>query len=466
MAKIIDPVLGVSLRDLMSDDGMVFNFGNEFAENNDDDTFKFDQNIDFTDDELLKFMNLEISDDENENDNKQSGNKNDDGDDENSKVPMSPGFNFDKIKEKMINLRDDGKIKKLILKNGIGETVAKDSQIVIKYSGYLEGQDNPFDSTYQRHCADRYRLNRGELIHGLELSIQSMKKHEVSAFLIDPDLAYGEIGCWPNIPGNSEVLFIVNLIDYADNIAADDYESLEPEERKVFNKIEKFIENLLLIGADNYKRGQTKRAIRDYKRAIDRLEESKFNNNNNDDNDEEERYKSLISRAYQNLALCYNKEDMPRKACIACNNVINKTAKTYFHYGRALIKMGEYKEALEKLNLALEMSPRNDEIMKEIGIADKLQRKNLKTEKDMWSNCLGMEKLTSEIKNIEYKKIANEFCNNFINNNDVIRQPLPDGIDLLLKDSIRKAALLLDIKVTSVNKYGKESLYLEKSNYQ
>lgn len=288
-----------------------------------------------------------------------------------------------------------------------------------------------------------------------------MRKNEVSIFLIEPTLAYGEIGCWPNIPGNSEVMFIVHLLNHAETIIAADYESLEPEERKIFSKIEKFIENLLAVGADNYKHGQTKKAIRDYIRVIERLEECKFN-----DEEEEERCILLRSRSYQNLALCYNKEDMPRKACIACNNVTNKTAKTYFHHGRALIKMGQYAEALEKLNLALEMSPRNEEIMKEIGIADKLQRKSLKIEKDMWSNCLGVEKMKIETKNQEYKKIATEFCNNFVSNNDVMRQPLPDGIDPLLKDAMKKAALLLGIKISSVNKFGKESFYLEKSNYQ
>ncbi|XP_008560701.1 inactive peptidyl-prolyl cis-trans isomerase FKBP6 [Microplitis demolitor] len=454
MANGIDPVFGVSLRDLMSDDGVVFNYGNEFNEN--DERFKFDPNINFTDDELLRFMNLEISDDEDNDDDQKSGD-----DDEKHKTPVSPGLNFDKIKNKMENLGNNEKIKKLVLQKGIGEIIPADSQVTIKYSGYLEGQDNPFDSTYQRHSVNRCRLNQGELIWGLDLSIQSMLKHEVSIFLIDPSLAYGEMGCWPTIPGNSEVMFIVHLLDYADNIAADDYKALEPEERRMFAKIEKSIKQLLVTGADNYKRGQTKLAIRDYKRAIDRLEDSKLDNDQ-----EEERYNSLLSRAYQNLALCYNKEDMPRKACIACNNVINKTAKTYFHYGRALIKMGEYEEALEKLYIALETNSRNEEIMKELELADRLNQKNMEIQEAMRSNCLSLKNLPLDTKDGEYKKLATKFCDDFNNNNDIMRQPLPDRIDPLLNDTIRKVALLMGIKVSSVNKDKKKSLYLEKSHYQ
>lgn len=87
----------------MSDDGVVFNYGNEFNEN--DERFKFDPNINFTDDELLRFMNLEISDDEDNDDDQKSGD-----DDEKHKTPVSPGLNFDKIKNKMENLGNNEKV--------------------------------------------------------------------------------------------------------------------------------------------------------------------------------------------------------------------------------------------------------------------------------------------------------------------------------------------------------------------
>ncbi|KAH0540365.1 inactive peptidyl-prolyl cis-trans isomerase FKBP6-like [Cotesia glomerata] len=455
MANGVDPVFGVNLRDLMSNDGVIFNYGNEIEEN-DDERFKFDPHVNFTDDELLKFINLEISDDERDDDS--DDRDNDDG--KKCKATVLPGLNFDKIKEKMKNLRDDGKIKKIILQQGVGKIIPANSLVTVKYSGYLEGQDSPFDSTYHRKSVSRFRLSDSELIWGLDLSIQSMRKHEVSLFLIDPDLAYGEIGCWPTIPGNSEVMFIVQLTDYNDNTETDDFKLLDPVDRKVFLKIEKSIKQLLLTGANNYQRGQVKFAICDYKRAIDRLENSHL------DNDEEEkRYNSLLSRAYQNLAVCYNKENIPRKACIACNNVANKTAKTYFHYGRALIKMGEYQEAIEKLNLGLKMDPHNKEMTKELDLADKLQRLNLIIEQNIHSCCLNMVKLSSDAKNEEYRKIASEFCDNFTNNNNIMREPFPNKIDPLLRDIIRKIALLKGIKVTSVDKDGKINFYLEKSNY-
>ncbi|XP_074095214.1 inactive peptidyl-prolyl cis-trans isomerase FKBP6-like isoform X2 [Cotesia typhae] len=435
MANGVDPVFGVNLRDLMSDNGVVFNYGNEIDEN-DDDRFKFDPHANFTDDELLKFINLEISDDEQDEDDDDDDDAGDDRDNDDSKkckATLLPGLNFDKIKEKISNLCDDGKIKKLILQRGVGNIIPENSLVTVKYSGYLEGQDSPFDSTYHRNSVSYFRLSD----------------------------AYGEIGCWPTIPGNSEVMFIVQLIDYNDNSEIDDFNLLDPGNRKVFLKIEKSIKQLLITGANNYQRGQVKFAINDYKRAIDRLENSHL------DNDEEEkRYNCLLSRAYQNLAVCYNKENKLRKACIACNNVTNKTAKTYFHFGRALIKMGEFQEAIAKLNLGLKIDPHNKEMTKELDLADKLQRWNLIIQQNIQSSCSNMAKLSSDAKNKEYRKIASELCDNFINNNNIMRGPFPNEIDPMLRDIIRKIALLKGIKVTSIEKDGEINFYLEKSNYQ
>ena len=46
--------------------------------------------------------------------------------------------------------------------------------------------------------------------------------------------------------------------------------------------------------------------------------------------EEEEEQKKLLTRAYGNLAVCYNKENKPRNACAACQKVPNPNAKTYF----------------------------------------------------------------------------------------------------------------------------------------
>lgn len=62
-------------------------------------------------------------------------------------------------------------------------------------------------------------------------------------------------------------------------------------------------------------------------RAIQWLEEAALK-----DQEDEDEVNRLLSRGYNNLAVCYNIENMPRRTCIACNRVPTPTAKTYFKY--------------------------------------------------------------------------------------------------------------------------------------
>lgn len=64
-----------------------------------------------------------------------------------------------------------------------------------------------------------------------------------------------------------------------------------------------------------------------YKKAVDCLEMVKLK-----DSSEEQEMNKLLSSAYTNLGVCYNKIDMPRNACLVCNRVPFPTAKTHYQY--------------------------------------------------------------------------------------------------------------------------------------
>ena len=53
-----------------------------------------------------------------------------------------------------------------------------------------------------------------------------------------------------------------------------------------------------------------------------------------ENDEEEEEQKKLLTRAYGNLAVCFNKENKPRSACVACQKVPYPNAKSYFQYVR------------------------------------------------------------------------------------------------------------------------------------
>lgn len=77
--------------------------------------------------------------------------------------------------------------------------------VYLRYQGYFEYQEVPFDSTLMQCEARgdvslRINLAAGELIPGLHLGVLSMCKGEKAEFLIHPDFAYGKMGCPPRIP--------------------------------------------------------------------------------------------------------------------------------------------------------------------------------------------------------------------------------------------------------------------------
>lgn len=58
---------------------------------------------------------------------------------------------------------------------------------------------------------------------GLELGLLTMKKGEFSRFLLQPQYAYGEMGCPPFIPTAAVVLYEVQILDYLDSGQVDDF---------------------------------------------------------------------------------------------------------------------------------------------------------------------------------------------------------------------------------------------------
>ena len=153
---------------------------------------------------------------------------------------------------------------KLTRREGVGEIVPEGAQVFIKYIGYFEYQDEPFDSSYAHGSGpDVVRLGQGELIPGLEIGISTMRKHEISVFLIKPDYAFGPLGCLPRIPPNQEVLFAVYLTDFLDHGTADTFENLSLEQQKLFPVVKKRVLSVMLNGNENFRKEKTRQAIRE-----------------------------------------------------------------------------------------------------------------------------------------------------------------------------------------------------------
>ncbi len=75
--------------------------------------------------------------------------------------------------------------------------VPDNATVTVHYCLFNELDDVPFDSTRLRGRPEKFRLDSGTVLPGLELAVKSMKKKEKSDFLFSPDYAFGRMGCMP-----------------------------------------------------------------------------------------------------------------------------------------------------------------------------------------------------------------------------------------------------------------------------
>ncbi|XP_053979048.1 inactive peptidyl-prolyl cis-trans isomerase FKBP6 isoform X1 [Hylaeus volcanicus] len=447
MAKCLNVAEGFTLSDLTQQDGVVFEIGD--YQDMDDEEFSYSSTVPLTNDEIINLLNLDdFPDDDDDNGNDETSTDN---------SIMLCNVSFEKLKARMTDILGNGKIMKLVKQKGVGPIVPSDAQVTIKYVGHFEYTDEPFDSSFARGRADTYRLNQGMLIPGLEMAISSMQKHEIAVFIVHPDLAYGKFGCAPRIPPNVEILFIVHLVDYLDNGCADTMKTMSMEDRKVFANVVKQVKAKFNTAKNNFKMSKVKQAIREYSRGVQWLEMAELK-----DQAEEDEFKRLLSRGYNNLAVCYNIENMPRRVCNACNRVPLPSAKTHFNFGRALLKMGEYDRAMEKLQMSLKLEPKNAVTIMEIKLVNEKQRKYLEMEKQLWKNCLKTDQ--KEIKTSAFRKVVHDMCEAFKQDNQ-LRLPLPEALTPEEDACVREEAAAFGLSVTTHQRYGREITYLNKSNY-
>uniref|UniRef100_A0A8C6V7C3 peptidylprolyl isomerase n=1 Tax=Naja naja TaxID=35670 RepID=A0A8C6V7C3_NAJNA len=156
---------------------------------------------------------------------------------------------------RMQNITSDKGVLKEIIRDGSGETVPPDSSVLVKFSGYLEHTDRPFDTNWFKKNPKLMKLGEDITLRGLEIGLLTMRKGELARFLFKPNYAFGTLGCPPLIPPNSTVLFEVELLDFLDSAESDRFFDLPPV-NCCFSKIIKAAETERKFG--NYLFHQTR----------------------------------------------------------------------------------------------------------------------------------------------------------------------------------------------------------------
>ena len=98
---------------------------------------------------------------------------------------------------------------------GSGETPRAGQTVVVHYTGTLEN-GKKFDSSVDRGKPAEFRIGVGEVIKGWDEALMSMKVGGKRKLVIPAAIGYGARGRPPDIPGNSTLLFDVELVGVKD----------------------------------------------------------------------------------------------------------------------------------------------------------------------------------------------------------------------------------------------------------
>jgi len=107
--------------------------------------------------------------------------------------------------------KENAQLKIEVIQEGTGEAAQKGQRVSVAYTGkLLDG--TVFDSSIPRGEPFVLTLGAGEVIPGWEIGLLGMKIGEKRQLTIPPELAYGKDGFPGVIPGNSTLIFDVELI--------------------------------------------------------------------------------------------------------------------------------------------------------------------------------------------------------------------------------------------------------------
>ncbi|XP_052801994.1 inactive peptidyl-prolyl cis-trans isomerase FKBP6-like isoform X2 [Mya arenaria] len=281
---------------------------------------------------------------------------------------------FEKIARKMEDVcpDKDGGILKQQLKHGVGTVVPTGSLVRFHYNAFLEYADEPFDSTRLRNRVAKLRLGQGEMIEGVDVALSTMRKSELSRFLIKPEYNLGERGAPPRIPPNSTMLFEIELLSFVEQAGIEDYfDMTEEEKHKVtWDDLNKLYHMITKEAKELFQEGRYRQAFPKYKKACTLLENRRLSGE-----EEEREVNILLLRVFQNLALCCIKLAHSGRAIVYCKKYEQldrkPNAKVLYLRGKAHSMQCDFETARDYLKKANKIKPNSKDIIEEL---EKLER--------------------------------------------------------------------------------------------
>ena len=100
----------------------------------------------------------------------------------------------------------------LITKKGTGRRLKKDDTVVLHYTGMLTNGVK-FDSSRDRNEPFSFKLGAGQVIKGWDEGVGKLRVGDHAILVIPAKLAYGSKGAGDVIPPDSNLIFVVEVVD-------------------------------------------------------------------------------------------------------------------------------------------------------------------------------------------------------------------------------------------------------------
>ncbi|NJC25913.1 FKBP-type peptidyl-prolyl cis-trans isomerase [Neolewinella antarctica] len=108
--------------------------------------------------------------------------------------------------------RTTGGLGYVIHERGDGRQLLRGERVQVLYVGLLSATGEVFDDNFASGKPFRFHLGNGEVIDGWDVGIALMRRGDRATLFIPPALGYGKDGYPPEIPGDSELVFYVELV--------------------------------------------------------------------------------------------------------------------------------------------------------------------------------------------------------------------------------------------------------------
>jgi len=286
---------------------------------------------------------------------------------------------FEEMKKKMVALTENCMIYKINLKtNPENKKVVLPNKcsVTIHYELRIEGQDEPFDSTFVRGVPEKFKLdsiNNDSLLPGIEIGLRTMKLGDTTVFLIAPEYAFGEHGFPPRIPKNREILAVVKLFSFVPEGEAERLLEMEYSVRSCLplSEVLNAVKAEHQTGNEKFKEEKFEQALNNYSFAIKLIKERK--------DERTAEMESIEEKLYLNKAYCFLEMDKPQKAIDFCQVAIDlndKSVKAYYRMGKAYLELKMLNEAREAFSTANDLMPSEPFILQEIIKLDKQLKEN------------------------------------------------------------------------------------------